>query len=229
MTEEIKQIADILKENQKDDWNNPENIERAISESNKIRKGGGTVLEPGASFTYCYVGLGKEKLDYLESLLQGKLLVDLGAGYSGDVSHFSHWVGASKYIGVDLLNPMHFKTNEAGEIIQDDDSRDPENRESLFWHQDELFFQEDMLRYVSKLPDNFCNIVINGIDSCVAGTSEYIELLCRHISRVVKNGIVLGVNSGPVFNKLKELGFKEISGQTSNLQLQIFQNTNLES
>ena len=80
-----------------------------------------------------------------------------------------------------------------------------------------------MLRYVSKLPDNSCNIVVNGIDSCIAGASAYIDLLCKHIERVARNGVVFGINSRPIFSRLKELGFKEMSGEDNNLLLQIYQ------
>lgn len=114
----------------------------------------------------------------LERHFSNKIIVDLGCGTNSEVLRFFE-TSAQGYIGVDL---------GVGELRQRM-LREKESREYPV-----SLISDDMLHFVSSLPDNSANFFMSGIDSTIVKNSEYRIRLGKEISRATEKGGVFFVN-----------------------------------
>lgn len=78
---------------------------------------------------------------------------------------------------------------------------------------------DDMLDFVSRLPDDSANFMMNGIDGFIlTGSSEYKDALAREIVRTLKpGGIVFGSSFWAVSEKFKGLGLERLFQENESL------------
>jgi len=136
----------------------------------------------------------KELIDSIRNGLRDEILVDLGGGW-GDMWNAAIKVNAKAYINIDKNPPTHWDkaidvtTNLSPSSIVANEG----NRTEL------LEIKADMLDFLSRLPDNSVNIVMNGIDDTILNNQEYIRAVANEITRVTKKGgFVFGSHSAPL-------------------------------
>lgn len=116
-------------------------------------------------------------------------LVDLGSGYDADGYLIAQHFGSSVYVGVDIY-PHGAKEKALDPLAFDKERREDFQRPGS---PECMLVRSDMLDFVSRLPDNSVNFMMNGLD-CVRG-GEYQEKLAKEIIRALKpGGLLVGVN-----------------------------------
>jgi hypothetical protein len=124
---------------------------------------------------------------FLRQKLQGTTLVDLGCGdyLLSRGRTLAKEFGVSTYLGVD-------KAIKEGDI--------PNSVDGM-----KIFLKsEDMLVFVSKLPNNSANFMIHGIDRTILQRTEYVDMLIQEISRAIKeDGVFFGGYSEPILDGLR--------------------------
>ncbi|MDD5586133.1 MAG: hypothetical protein PHY92_04135 [Alphaproteobacteria bacterium] len=127
---------------------------------------------------------------FVRERLKGAPLIDVG-GATGRFGEFAVTAGASAYINVDLypLGGLH----DLGE----DPEYDLIPPESAFKNNTQrLSVCADMLDFISRVPGQSVNIMINGIDELIVRTTEYHKALAQEMVRTVRpDGVILGYNS----------------------------------
>jgi len=129
-----------------------------------------------------------EKLGpFFEQKLKGDILIDLGGGDSRTIHEMADIVGVKTYINVDVGSD---NDPYAGHPMP------AENYWRLSNEQREIPMEamdvyDDMLDFVSRLPDNSSNFILNGIDSYVLKNEEYRKALFKELVRATKEGGVL--------------------------------------
>lgn len=138
-----------------------------------------------------YPGSEGIKLEnFIKEKLKDKTLIDLGGGW--EINHLDKEkiteLGIKKYQVVDKLPFGRQERNEAimGKVshlnVPDD--------------MDATHIQDDLLHFVSRLPDNSSNFFMGAIDSYVIPEGKYWEYLAEEITRATENkGIIIAVNS----------------------------------
>lgn len=151
----------------------------------------------------------------LEKYLKDRTIIDLGCGtwdnqdWSVEIPEYildmAIEMGAKEYIGVDQTE--HIRVYPPS---MDDEYKDIKTEIKTVGGK-----EGDMLTFLSQHPDNSANIMVNGIDYIIIDQSlpanvEYLKLLAKEIKRVIgKDHRVFGLESQPIFNKLRELGLEE--------------------
>jgi len=133
--------------------------------------------------------------EFLDGILPGSVLMDLGAGFCSPMMLFARTYGVGKYVAVDRY------------CTYPEQSNDPRIE----------FVNDDMLRFLILQPAGSGNIVANAIDEIIlsSGNSRtdrfYLELLALQMARVVPNGgIAFGFNS-IILDVLPEYGFSPVT------------------
>ncbi len=169
-------------------------LAKNMSESWKI---GRPFCSLADKFVYGPTFLGIKNLPkFFPEVLGDSILLDLGAGDPKPMADFALCCDVRLYLAVDLYCPYGNMDFENPRIVLEN---------------------EDMLRYVAKIPDDSANIFLGAIDDIVLMNPKskkvelkYRSLLLSHICRVVPpDGIVFGVNSH-LFPKLEEMGFERV-------------------
>jgi hypothetical protein len=121
----------------------------------------------------------------MKEFIEGKILVDLGGGERYyKMEKLANSCGASSYLCVDKYqyDGNKFRSNEGVMRVR-----------------------MDMLRFVSRLPDNSVNFTISGIDGYVLPDRDYKEALAHEMARTtLQNGIVFG-NVASIYGYLEHL------------------------
>lgn len=128
-----------------------------------------------------YLEKNPDTLNFLKKYLKNEILIDLWCwkpGYT-DTSLNALQIPLKAYIGID--------SNQF----------DEKDEEDIIYSKNNNFFQteyknEDLLRFVSKLPDNSVNFLLTGIDKDVLKNNEYRIRLKEQIMRTTKNqGLII--------------------------------------
>ena len=145
----------------------------------------------------------------LKEKLSGKTLVDLGFG-----NNFNHLdalkdLGIARYKGVDLMIYNN--------VIIDD--KDFYSRAEEKYKKNNIkaeIIEQDMLKYVARMPDSSANFMLNAIDNYMIKDNQYWKYLIEEIYRTTEpKGIVTGVSAGTISKKFSESGkFKIIEGDS---------------
>lgn len=129
-----------------------------------------------------------ENFQILKDKLHDQTVVDLGSNlYFLGVSESLKNLGIKKYIAVDKFADINRpKIKQIKERVMP-------RMEKEFGLE---FKNEDMLSFISRLPDNSVNYVMNGIDDTIIQNEKYWQVLAQELHRTtVKNGIVTGFHS----------------------------------
>ncbi len=205
--EPVISVIDWIKSEQ---WKNNDIISTRVQEAEKFINNlpeleAGVFLTTGFSVFFIDSYLeNEEERTLIEDKVKGKIIVDLGAGNSLDrVSPYFAEMGAKEFVAVDKF------------FQKDDVNRDSLNTilESL---RDKFktqgtnvdYFQDDMLVFLSKLPDKSANFVLNGLDDNIISYNYWNKLAEELYRTTYDGGVVMGTNSE--FYKLGEK-FKNIS------------------
>ena len=157
--------------------------------------------------------------NFFRDLLKNKPLIDLGCGpapesESGKMESFAQKMGASEYIGVDAFSvdedKKFVRTGGKGKFPAE-------------------YLKRDMLEYAQSSPENFGNVVMNGIDESIITSNEYAKNLMAEIARVVpEGGVAMGFNS-PFLSLLEKYGFCEVKVPVEDSWLKIWQKTEVKT
>ena len=157
------------------------------------------------SFTLPWENLTKTEKEYLKRKLKDGLLIDLGGNASdfrasSVMRRLSRQLGVKTYINVDYchggdINPY---TSILAPDMVEPPSLKPLSKKEKSQTINDLLVNDDMLDFVSRLPDNSSNFAINGIDenSLHDQVGSYTQALWREILRSTKKGgVIFGVGS----------------------------------
>lgn len=141
-------------------------------------------------------------LGYLKEKLQGKILVDLGAGKTRSLERIAVLSGVKTYVRVDRFHPLDpeevgFQTRRMREESRKKlDSGKDITAGQFRGDMQVVTVKSDMLDFISRAPDTSVCISISGIDDLVIGHMKYHEALIREIGRTLaKGGIAFGVET----------------------------------
>lgn len=142
---------------------------------------------------------------FIQENLRGNTLIDLGAGNQVFVPNLAKSFGAKRYIGVDI------EGNETAEKSSDFEK---------------FRLKDDMLLFVSRLPDNYGSFFIAGAEDHSGGTtqmvytngeigadilpSQYMEKVLREVYRATRPGGLLIVGTNNTLLDPETVGFKFI-------------------
>lgn len=146
--------------------------------------------------------LGEEAVNKLKSEFSGKRVIDLGCGgrEAATMINFAARCGATSYVGVDKFYSPTFPADQQEE-----------------WRRGGIevaISKEDMLVFLGGLDDNTGSILVNGIDEIIIDPSiqanrKYLDELAKEIARVAGDNAIVGIDSGPIFQRLVQLGYSE--------------------
>jgi len=156
------------------------------------------VEESGNNLKYQFtawlsLNLNNETLSLIKSKLENRVLVDLGTGEDLiNLIKFLNKMGVADFIGNDKFPKKDILSY--GTLLENSGIKG-------------AYVNEDMLLFLSKLPDNSTNIMVNGLDRSIISNQEYLKRLKNEISRVLlNNGVVLGFSTNiGEFNGLKNI------------------------
>lgn len=141
--------------------------------------------------------------DILQQKLIGKNLVDLGVGNDWRNIPSKLQIPIKNYIAVDIKLPSQAMLENC-DILKDFESNKIKAS----------FIEEDMLKYVARLPDNSSNFFLSAIDDDVILDDKYWKYLCEEIYRTTEQGgIVIDAGIGSIeyyLNKYAKDKFKII-------------------
>lgn len=124
---------------------------------------------------------------FLRKKTMGKILIDLGAGGGHRMQDLAKKIGAKVYIKVD-------KT-----FGKDETPFDPSNDLSAGKMDGEMqvvTIKDDLLDFISRIPDGSVCITINGINSSLIEGGDYHDELAEEIGRAMHpDGVVFGRSS----------------------------------
>lgn len=143
---------------------------------------------------------GREVATILSQKLKDEIVVDLGCGSSdwgaGAIEQFnpSIYVGVDKYAGENILTQTDWYTGE----------REMQMKTA--------FIEQDALVFVSMLPENSVNFMMNGIDDVIIPDEEYWESIEKEVQRSLKpGGIIFGC--GSIFGRFAKEGLKFVGSK----------------
>lgn len=192
----------------KDHFSETNFVEEAIKEQNKHREERRSFTEPSSSFHEIFK-TDIPETRFIRDFIKDKPLINLGAGIDTFVARSFRNYGVEKYTGVDILNPAYHEVDKDGQVKGEAEGT--------------YFVQEDMLRYISKLPDNFGNVNLNGIDTSIVTSGKYGFLLALHLFRIVPSGgVVFGYGSEAIFGKLEKVGFVHLLSKKEGFDVDVF-------
>ena len=145
----------------------------------------------------------KELFEYLKNKLEGRTLIDLGSNIDflkrkKEIKD----LGVKDYIAVDRFR------NFEGVAERNKDFVDDVNLQLI---------NNDMLKYVARLPDNSANFTMSGTGFEIIRSSKYWGYLSEELHRVMyKDGIIFGADSY-ISDKDFEDKFKAIVSSESRL------------
>lgn len=118
-----------------------------------------------------------EDRELLQQSLEGKPLVDLGAGITSYVYNAARKMNASGYVGVEPYNQLQL-LKELREVSVGGSDRTPA-----------LVVAEDMLAFLKRIPDSSVNVTAFSIDNLVLSPrkvgEDYFDLVSAEIIRVL--------------------------------------------
>ncbi|OGF23390.1 hypothetical protein A2Y83_02410 [Candidatus Falkowbacteria bacterium RBG_13_39_14] len=133
---------------------------------------------------------------------QFESLIDLGGGTMPTMAKFAETSKSEFYINVEKNWPDENPINPKKDIA---DKRDKEEYLKMQY----VVVKDDMLDFISKIPDNSANFTINGINYQIIKNQKYHKALAQELVRATKEGgIIFGVQSD-VFNYLSGEEFKD--------------------
>ncbi len=162
-----------------------------------------SLTDPFASFWthYAIENENPKMTKFLRDKLENKTLVDLGYGANNIHLNAIKNLNIKKYIGVEKNLSKIYGADERVRSLTE------------FFKKSDIkseIHEQDMLKFVARLPENSANFLINGIDSSIIGNEEYWKYLVREIHRATEtNGIITGVNT-EVNNFTREGLFKTV-------------------
>lgn len=145
----------------------------------------------------------------LKKHLSGDILIDLGCGNQNFIPNLAEALGAKRYIGVDIV------------VAENASQRNGFER---------AVFKDDMLLFVSKLPDNYGSFFVAGAEDYggegiqlpyVSGgeeveyeadilPSEYMTHLLKEVFRATRAGGLLILGANNTFPNPESVGFKRV-------------------
>lgn len=155
----------------------------------------------------------RRRKDYelIKNKFKDTTVVDLGAGDSVAIHHLlpyltemeiKEYIAVEKFYGnkqEDAPEPME-NTDMGGNVI---DSKMKSYR-----------INSDMFIFISKLPDNSCNFIMNGIDHYVIHNDKYWEKLSQELHRVtLELGIITGYGSNVPSSNFKDIRIEPSPGK----------------
>ena len=143
--------------------------------------------------------------DFLKEKLADQILVNLACGEYRPVAYRFQKLGPKVVVNVDMSKAKGLRAD----------------------HKKNLVVGEDILEFVSRLPDNFCSFTISGFDDHVMPEKEYHEALMTEVCRSLKeDGILFGNKSNVLHlaRSVPELKPINISGISED-NLAIFEKT----
>lgn len=155
----------------------------------------------------------REAYQILKKKLEGDVLIDLGCDcYVSRGPMIADILGASLYVGVEkYINNKYFdeSSNKFKEDLKEDVSIDVD------------LIVQDMLVYVSALPDNSANFMISGIDNIIIPDKRYWIALEEQIRRALKPGGVVilgGVRAFDDYAK-EDLGYRRLKDKKIGIEI----------
>ncbi|KKT20830.1 MAG: hypothetical protein UW05_C0026G0006 [Candidatus Giovannonibacteria bacterium GW2011_GWC2_43_8] len=134
-----------------------------------------------------------EDYRFFQEKLKVDILIDLGGGRGTNMKYFARTFGVRTYIDVERYLSKDLPVDPFKDLSEKFVDQ-PENMQILV-------VQADMLDFISRLPDNFANFNLNGIDSLVIEDPEYHYALAKELVRTTKKGgIVFGINSDALYS-----------------------------
>ncbi len=211
-----KPIISVIDWIKSEEWVNDETISTRIQEAKKFINQlpefeAGFFLTTGFSpfFIDSYLEK-KEESKLIEDKVNGKVVVDLGAGNSLDrVSPFFAEMGVKEFVAVDKFFQRSDMEREYLNLILDS-LRDKFKTQRVSFD----YFKDDMLVFLSKLPDKSANFILNGLDYDIIG-HDYWNKLSEELYRTTYDGgIIMGTNSefhelGEKFKNISPTGMKD--------------------
>ncbi len=141
----------------------------------------------------------------LREALEGRRLIDLGAGNTNSIlsmAHLAATLGVSEYVAVD----QYVDYTNAEEVME-------KMINSKFPEIVLRAINEDMLKFLLFQPDQSANVCINSVDRSILAsnvrlaTDIYMSDIAQELMRVVpKHGVAFGLNS-PALEMLPDFGF----------------------
>lgn len=152
--------------------------------------------EPGIISDNSLTKTGK----FLKDKLKDNTLIDLGCGDQSFVQNMAHAFGAKRYLGVDIKTSESVHKNANFESYR---------------------LRNDMLLFVSSLPDNYGSFFIAGAEDYSGDViqegvdvdiepSVYMQALLKEIHRATKPGSVLIIGANNTLPNPRQVGFKHI-------------------
>ncbi len=150
---------------------------------------------------------------FLREHLNGDTLIDLGSGTQVFIPNLAKALGAKRYIGVDIETTEHA------------------SRQGDF---EKAVFRDDMLLFVSKLPDNYGSFFVAGAEDysgemtqeiygpnvgdadTVLHPSPYMEQLLKEIFRATRRDGLLILGANNTFPDPEKVGFKSVELKDSD-------------
>jgi len=144
--------------------------------------------------------------EYLSQKLKGKILVDLGCGPDPRPSVAGKF-GADTYIGVDKFNVGERDDNRAPkpDPFTNVSKKSPEKARKYSEGADSILVRADMLDFVSRLPSNSVNFMMDYVNGDIINRDEYVEAVVEELARATEEGgVVLMYSSEPFAREIGE-------------------------
>lgn len=153
-----------------------------------------------------FLEVHKELLEFIREKISRELLVDLGGGRRATMKWLAKEFKVKTYIDVEKYLADKFPLDPVMNIAEQLGQTPEEAEETEI-----VLVKADMLNFVSRVPDNSVNFVINGIDTFVIDSPKYHSALAREISRTTKiGGVVFGINADALY-ELQESRFRDVT------------------
>jgi hypothetical protein len=159
---------------------------------------------------------GKDR-EFFKDKLSGNVLIDLGGGRVPAMRHFAKNYGAKAFINVERFLPDRFPVDPTVDLT---DALRTEKEKDM----DMLVVKADMLDFVSKLPDNFANFTINGIDSVIIEDQNYHHALAQELARATRpGGIIFGMCSDALWELEDKMHKAKLNFRNTDRETKIFE------
>lgn len=143
---------------------------------------------------------------YFSEKLKDQIIVNLACGNESALVNTFKRFSPRGIVNVDISKPAGIKTDARHRVV----------------------VGEDVLEFVSRLPDDFCSFTVSGLDSNVLPSKEYHEALLQEVHRSLKKEGILFGNQSDILNyarSLPDLRKVEIKN-VSDGDLEIFEKAN---
>lgn len=141
------------------------------------------------------IDLSQDSRNIIKNKFKDKIVIDLGVGQSFlKMLELIKNMEVKEFIGLEKFIPLSNEKIPTNNEIKN--SLDLSIKESKEFGINGAFIYDDMLIFLSKLPDKSANFIMNGIDSNVIQSLEYWNMLSEEINRVsYDKGIITGYGS----------------------------------